>query len=441
MNNRWIDVQHHRSDMLLLAVMTISTTRSETNYCLMTIFKLVMVSILLLLMSACATRSYQYQNTRSFPVQERAETQSQGGMSISASVPGEDETGAIFGVPIYQRGIQPVWIEVVNNTANRIRFAPTAIDRNYFSPLEVAYMHRKGFSKEARSQMDKRFHDSAMPRQIPAGETRSGYVFTHAAPGTKSFNIDLFSASSDYSFAFFLTPPGFVPDHARIDFLSLYSPSEIIKPDLAGARSALLEGPLTSMNRSGQLTGLPVGLVIVGDGLDVLKALLRAGWYESPRIKDPKQLEKAQYLFGRVPDAVFRIQRNKNTDRNKLNLWLAPIQLDGKEVWMAQLFHFIGQRTRLEQAILGARLDPNMDQGRDFFLQNMWYSQSLEQLAWLDTGKSIPVETPLRGFNGSEYFTNGKIVMVWLSGVPVSLLDTRILYGVPTPLIDTRVTD
>jgi hypothetical protein len=391
----------------------------------MTIFKLLMVSLFLLLMSACATNSYQYKDSRSIPVQERAETQTQGGMSVSASVPGEDEAEAIFGIPIYKRGIQPVWIEVVNNTADWIRFAPTGIDRNYFSPLEVAYMHRKGFSKEARAQMDQRFHDGAMPRRIPAGETRSGYVFTHAAPGTKSFNIDLFSASSDYSFAFFLTTPGFVPDHAAIDFISLYPPSEMIDTDLDGARSALLEGPLASTDQTGQLQGRPLGLVIVAEGIDVLKAILRAGWYESPRMTDPQQLEKAQYLFGRLPDAVFRIQRNKDTDRNRLHLWLAPIRIDGKEVWMAQVSHFIGQRTRLEQAIFGTRNDPNIDEGRDFFLQNMWYSQSLKQFTWLEIREPIPVEKALRDFNGSEYFTDGRLTMTWVSGVPVSLIETK----------------
>jgi len=393
----------------------------------MTIFKLVMVSFLLLVISACATNSYQYEDSRSIPVQERAETQSQGGMSISASVPGENEAEAIFGIPIYKRGIQPVWIEVANNTTDRIRFAPTGIDRNYFSPLEVAYIHRKGFSKEARAQMDRRFHDSAMPRQIPAGETRSGYVFTHVAPGTKSFNVGLFSGGSDYNFAFFLTTPGFVPDHEAIDFISLYPPPEMIDTGLDGARRALLAGPLSSTDHTGQLQGRPLSIVIVADGIDVLKAILRAGWYESPRITDPEQLEKAQYLFGRIPDAVFRIQRSNNVDRNKLHLWLAPIRLDGKPVWLAQVSHFIGQRTRLEQVIFGARLDPNIDEGRDFFLQNMWYSQSLKKFALLEAGEEIPVEKALRDFNGTEYFTDGVLLMTWLSGVPISLIETKFI--------------
>jgi hypothetical protein len=386
---------------------------------------LVALLLLLLFVSSCATNSYQYERTSSFPVRERAETQTQGDISISASVPGQDEAQAIFGVPLYKRGIQPVWLEIVNNSPHWVRFAPTGVDRDYFSPLEVAYMHRKGFSKEARAQMDKRFHGSALPRQIPAGETRAGYVFTHASPGTKSFNIDIFSPGADHSFAFFVTVPGFVPDHAEVDFKSLYAQSDLLEYDDDGLRRALMETSMATKDRSGQQSGLPVGIVVVGEGSDVLKALLRAGWYESPSTRTEEQLAKAHYLFGRIPDAVFRIQRNKDKDRNELYLWLSPMRVDGKPVWMAQITHFIGQSTQLEQVLFGTRIDPNIDDGRNYFMQNMWYSQSLEQLAWLAAGKANSVENTRVDFNGAEYFTDGFQIVAWLSGVPVSLLETK----------------
>ena len=386
-----------------------------------------MLGILLTLVSGCASQPYHYGEASAVPVHERAISQTQGGVSISVAVPGKSETGSIFGVPLYQRGIQPVWLEIKNKSTERIRFAPTSLDPNYFSPLEVSYMHRKGFSKEARSEMDQRFHDSAMPRQIPAGKTRSGYVFTHAGSGTKSFNIDLFGGESDYSFAFFVDVPGFVPDHAEIDFYSLYAASDVRHLDQAGLRPALREARLTTSNHSGQLPGLPIGIIIVGDGEDVLKALLRAGWYESPRLKNAEQQEKAHYLYGRTPDAVFRIQRNKKTDRNELYLWMTPMLVDGKSVWAAQVRHFIGQRTHLEQAILGAKIDPDIDEGRNYFAQNMWYSQSLEKLAWVATDRVVSIENSRTDFNGSEYFTSGIMLVSWLSGTPVSLIESEAL--------------
>ncbi len=390
-------------------------------------FHILFLSSLLIFISACATRSYHHESTDSFPVRERAVIQNEGDIRISVSVPGADEAEEIFGVPVYKRGIQPVWLEIVNNGPERLRFAPTSLDPAYFSPLEVAYMHRKGFSKEARAQMDRRFHDSAMPRQIPAGETRSGYVFTHTSPGTKSFNIDLFGAGSDYSFAFFVTVPGFVPDHADIDFKTLYAPAEVHDYDLTNLRDGLTELPIATTDQSGQQSGLPIGTVIVGNGIDVLKALLRAGWYETPAMRDQDQLAKAHYLFGRAPDAVFRIKRTGKTDRNELFLWMAPLRVDGKSVWLAQITHFIGRKTQLEQVIFGARFDPDIDGGRNYLIQNLWYSQSLGQSAWLARSDAIFIENTQADFNGSEYFTDGYISVIWLSGAPISLLETRSL--------------
>lgn len=381
--------------------------------------------VVFLLLSACASRPYHYDTKPSLPVQSRAITQTQGSITVSASVPGKDESKAIFGIPIYDRGIQPVWLEIQNNSTERVRFAPTGMDHDYFSPLEVAYMHRKGFSKEARQQMDQHFYQSAMPRQIPAGETRAGYVFTHASPGTKSFNVDIYGSDYDHSFAFFITVPGFVPDHESVNFASLYDPSE--RQDYRGSDIRIgLEGlPWFSTDQSGENPGLPANIVIIAPGLDLLKTLLRAGWHESAKVTEVKKLADAQYLYGRVPDAVFRIKQQGGRDRSKLNLWLTPARIDGEAVWLAQFIHYIGNKTQLQQAIFGARIDPDIDDGRDYLMQNIWYSQSLEQVGWLAGNGAISVESAKFDFAGLEYFTDGYRAILWFSGKPVSLLETK----------------
>jgi hypothetical protein len=381
--------------------------------------------VLILFLSACATQSYHYESTKSYPIRERAVTQTQGDITVSASVPGEDEARAIFGIPIYKRGIQPVWLEIENKSAKRVRFAPTSVDRTYFSPLEVAFMHRKGFSKRARVEMEQRFYHSAMPRQIPAGETRSGYVFTHARTGTKSFDVDTFGAAEDQTFAFFITVPGFVPDHADVDFKSLYESSEIRKFALSDMRAGLGGLPWFTTDQSGEQPGLPVGVVIVAPGIDLLKTLLRAGWHESPKVQDAEQLAEAHYLYGRIPDAVFRLKQEGGRERTELNLWLTPLQIEGEAVWLAQIIHFIGQRTQLEQVIFGVRVDPDVDDGRDYLMQNVWYSQSLEQVGWMAGAGAVSIESARFDFNSLEYFTDGYRTVLWFSGRPVSLLETR----------------
>ena len=168
-----------------------------------------------------------------------------------------------------------------------------------------------------------------------------------------------------------------------------------------------------------------MGIIIVAPGIDVLQSLLRAGWHESPKIRDENQLAKAHYLYGRIPDAVFRNQGGGARERNELNLWLAPMLIEGTEVWLAQIVHFIGRKTQLEQAFFGARVDPDVDEARNYLLQNFWYAQSLEKIGWMAGSGSVSIESARFDFNSLEYFTNGYRVVVWLSGEPISLLETR----------------
>jgi len=99
--------------------------------------------------------------------------------------------------------------------------------------------------------------------------------------------------------------------------------------------------------------------------------------------------------------------------------------LDGEEVWISLITHFIGQRTQLEQALMGARFDPDIDDGRNFILQNIWYSQSLRQSAWLKGSDSSTSDKPRQDFNGAYYYSDGLRAILWLSGDTVSLYETE----------------
>lgn len=116
----------------------------------------------------------------------------QGKVQVRVAVPGREETEALFGLPLYDRNIQPVWIEVVNNGDSELRFAPVGTDPLYVPPFEVAYTHRSGFSSADRSEIEAHLHQHSMRRNIEARQTGSGFVFTQLRPGTKGVNIDLF---------------------------------------------------------------------------------------------------------------------------------------------------------------------------------------------------------------------------------------------------------
>ena len=385
-----------------------------------------LVIAVLVMLAACSTASYKPAPLNVDSLRQRAKVQTFEPLTVKAAVPGAKESEALFGVPLYDHGIQPVWLEITNRGDERIRFVLVSVDPDYYSPLEVSYTLKKGFSKEARTAMDERFHGSAITRFVQPGETVSGFVFTHLDPGTKSFNVDLFGTTARQNFAFFIQVPGFLPDHAEVDFDQLYTVDEVRDLSTGEFRDALNDVYRYSVDAQGQTNGLPVNVVIVANGLDMLRALLRAGWYESTVGSSGKAAsgQVNYYLYGRKPDAVFRIQRKNSVDRNEMRLWLSPMRVDGEAVWLAQVTNFVGQRSYIENLFYGAHLDPDVDDARGFLLQNIWYSQGLQSFAWSETGTPTPIDQPGSDFNGNPFFTDGFRAVLWFSGEPYSLLET-----------------
>jgi hypothetical protein len=395
---------------------------------------LVIAALVAGLALSCAGRPYSPQRLDSVGFTNRAQTESEGGVRVTAAVPSPDEAEAIFGFPIYDSRIQPVWLEVENQVGFPLRFAPVGVDRLYFSPLEVAYKHRGPFSKQGRSEMELRFHELAMVRNISPGETRSGFVFTHASPGTKTFNVDLFGEGPEaYSFTFFVPVPGFEPDHSDVYFEELYSAGELRHLDDDGLREALAVSACCTTDRPGGTQGAPINIVMIGEGEDVVRSLIRAGWYEIAGAMHDEDASKAQYLYDRLPDAVFRLHRRKTGDRNQLNVWLSPLRVQGLPVWMAQISHYVGRTTGIGRALFDPRLNPDVDDARNYMLQIQWYSQGLQKYAWQSTGNSVPMEELRAVFSGSYFFTDGYRAVMWLSGAPHSMLDSEYVDWDPPP--------
>ena len=383
------------------------------------------IASIALAVSACSTSPYRFEPLANTAVTQRAVAQEQGAFRIRASVPGEEEAEKLLGIPIYDRGIQPIWLEVTNNSDYRARLVLSSIDREYFAPFEVAYMHKKHVSRQGLEDMEKYLFANALPRQIAAHQTVSGFVFTNAGTGTKAFNVDLVSTGPEpgyEQFTFFLEVPGFVPDHASVDFKTLYAMEDIQEVDKDGLRILLQDLPCCTRNQDGSQQGRPIQLFFVAKGRDMLQALLRSGWSETSYSRDADYLENADYLFGRPPDTIIRKARDKAADRAELNLWLAPVLVEGTPLWVGHFKHAIGRRYALGELFLGVTLDPDTVDGRNYMLQDLWYGQSVEHWAWSHSGLEVPSDAPVLDFHGNPWFSRDAYrSVIWISGKPVAM--------------------
>jgi hypothetical protein len=369
----------------------------------------------LVLMSGCGGKAYQHAEPGELDFRSRAETQVDGAISVSAAVLGVDETRQLFGLDLYDQGIQPVWLEIENSSEKHARYALVSTDPFYFSPLEVAWKNRGGYSDEARADMERHFDSLAMPRHIDPGETREGFVFTHADRGAKGFNVDVFADGEAHGFMFLLRVPGFSPDYANIEFSTIYEEDEFTVFHGDDLHQAVRDLPCCGVNAQGEETGGAVNVVLVGPGRDLLIALLRSRWLETSSAETTDQDDV--FLFGRRQDAIFRYESFDGDSIYELRLWLSPILHGEDRVWVGQVRHFFGFRRAI------GLFDPDVDNARNFMLQNLIYGQALEKLAWVAGEQVLPVESLWTGLVQAPFFTDGYRLVLWLSPEPFSMAD------------------
>jgi hypothetical protein len=409
------------------------------------------------LITGCASRSYQGADVDAGSFLQRSVTQEQGPIRVTAAVPDASETQALTGLNLYDQGIQPIWLEVENRSSEDVHIANWSIDRNYFSPIEVAYMNRKKFSSQGYAEMERWFYENGLQRLVPAGATRTGIVFTNLKPGTKAFNLDIFSSNKANSFTFFVPMPGFTPDYMNVNFEQMYKEEEIRNLDEAQLRTVLeKELSCCGTDAIGEEAGSPLNIVLVGSALAVRRTMMRGEWQETEAgwqqtatglqeteagLRDNATL-RDQYFRGRQPDGVYYIDRADGNERIQLRLWLAPWRVNSQPVWVGQTFYysnddsFWGGLADQEQfkdskflaAFMEESVVADVDGARNYIMQNFWYSQSLQKMGMVGGMDKTTVKQPGTTFDGIGYFSKGLRAILFLSESPLGLDDIELVY-------------
>jgi hypothetical protein len=406
-------------------------------------FSLPLICLIFIFLSACASRPFQGADLEAADFRSRALSQVQGDITVTTSVPTAEETAALTDLDLYEQGIQPVWLHIENRGDVSARVALWSIDPDYFSPIEVAYMNRKTFSGGSYPVLQRWFYDNGLQRQIPAGETRSGLVFTHLRSGTKGFNLNVFSGGKTHDFTFFVPLPGFVADFTEVDFENLYPPEDVRDLNEAELR-AVLEGELAccAMDPAGTSPGAPFNAVLVATGPALRRSLLRGQWLETAAKSKNETRAREQRYLGRQPDAIFSKVREDGNERIQLHLWLAPWTVASEPVWLGQVFYWTltdnsiagfagGQRfadTKLSSFFARESTMADIDGAQRYLFQDFWYGGSLRKVGYVYGVGEASVENPREAAGGALYFTKGKRVVIFLSESAVGLDEGEVIY-------------
>ncbi len=385
------------------------------------------VAMCVALLAGCAS-SIDLKPVESVPFRDRAVTEVKDGVRVTAAVPDKKETRELFGLSLYRKRVQPVWIEIENMTDQPVGFLPLSVDADYHTPLEIASLTR-GNTK--RREAEQQLFRNSVNMWIAPGTTRSGFMFTNLDEGTKAFNVDLFNDEQNWAFTFFIPVPGLAVDHYDVDFSSIYAEEEITHfTDDEAFVAALEELPCCVVDSRGENTGDPLNIVIIGDPQDVYYAVIRAEWDETETVTAASGWKTAAsfltggayryspvsslYLFGRRQDVALQRIRENIHERNHFRLWFAPMTFKGQTVWIGQISRDIGVRFTTK-TITTHKIDPDVDETREFLLENLAYSQVLRKYAYVGGVGETPMDQPRANLTGDPWFTDGLRVILWIS--------------------------
>jgi len=397
------------------------------------------LSLFVLICCSCASKPPDQTQLPEGDFKQRLQSQTQAGVTVRTGVPSASESKALFGVPMYRNGVQPVWLEITNDLDATLSFLPVGLDPSYFTPTEARSIQSKTGQANSNSPLlVNELMSAGMPMTIPAHSTRSGFMFTQLDEGTKAFNVDIVGADWAQTFTFFVPVPGLRADHYKIDWANLYPPEEIKEVNAQELVVLLEEQVCCTTDKKAEGSGDPVNLVIIGDLQEVYVAFIRAGWDETESITSGSSWKTMKsfigggeyryspvsglYVFGRPQEVAFQKARDNIHERNHLRLWLSPFRFEGELVWMGQISRDIGVRWT-KKTITTHKIDPDVDETRGYLLEDLAYAQALEKYTYVGGVGEVSYTQPKGNLTGDPWFSDGDRLVLWVSSVPVDIDD------------------
>jgi LssY C-terminus len=393
------------------------------------------IAILWAIMLVAGCGSFRPTPLSEVPFLARAVAQEKGKVRVTVAVPTAEESARLFGVPVAAKGIQPVWLRIENHDTVPYWLIALSLDPDYFSPQEVAYLHHFRFSLQTNQAMGAYFEAQQIRSYLPPGAVNTGFVYTNLVEAAKYVNVDLWHDNGLVHFGFFVPVPGGTFDYELVDFDRLYARDQITSLELHNLREVLERLPCCTTNAAGGIYGDPLNLVVVGHEDDVFAAFVRRNWDATHALTTRKAARTVGsflfggryryspvsplYVYGRPQDIALQKARSNIHQRNHLRLWLSPFTSDGKAVWVGQISRDIGVRFTTRSALLTTHtIDPDVDEAREYVMQDIFASQSLAALAYVKGVGAAARHAPRVNLTGDAYFTDGLRLVLFISDQP-----------------------
>ncbi len=398
------------------------TGRGGMKTCLLVLVSLAFIG--------CA--QFQHKLPEALPFMERAQTKTDGEVRVTVAVPSAAECEQIFGFPLAGKNIQPVWLEVENNSDSGFFLYHIAMDPDIYSSGEVAWKFQSSlYSKNSQKNIYNLFRDNEIDWYFKPGTTTAGFVYTNLKMGTKAVLVRLFAERNVKELAFFIEVPGFKADHHQLDPYTLYAEKDMIDLDDDGLRKALEDLPCCMTNKDGSGESDPLNIIVIGPEEEIWPAFITRGWDESEVIYGASlgrtiassifgiryrySPMSALYFYGRPQDVGLQKARQTVDERNHLRLWLSPMRYQGMPVYIGQISRDIGVKlTSKSPTWTTHEIDPDIDEARDYLIQDLLESQKVAKIGLVEgVGKADP-DNPRYNLTDSPYWTDGwRVVFVF----------------------------
>ena len=378
-------------------------------------------AILLAALTLCGCATYKTPIDAPRPFRERAVTESTEGITVKAVVLSDEEAAQAFAAPLAKHDIQAVWLEVDSDVDQELVLNLLSVDPDYYSPVEAAHVATK-FGEKRSDEKARFFLQQQIPMFVGPHSSVSGFMFTNHDPGAKVFNVELLAPGQSYRVTFAMGVPGFASDFSLSKPGDIYTRDELTELSPDALRDYLGSLPCCALGGDQKTDGDPLNIVMIGDGLQVVTALVSRGWDLTETLRTGTAWRTATssvfrsryrtspvsplYLFGRPQDAAFQKARKTVDERNHLRLWRAPVTFRGQDVWVGQISRDIGVKLS-SKTVVTHRIDPVVDEARTYLLLDLVGSGQLSAFGFASGVGISAGKHPRQNFTKDPYYTDG----------------------------------